>query len=160
VPTDVANSLPELAEGQPPTAPFVVKRAPWYVRFAVVMALFGCLAGMAWAFSLNQDEKQPDGKVLEVVSPPAGSKAVPGQSPVSADLIYGYEAELMIDGKPIEQKFIVERAALGQFTFTPGVGKPYERFENGPHVASVVYWPKVGSKVKDGVYFEWNFTVV
>jgi hypothetical protein len=147
------DSLPELAA--PPPRP--IKRAPWYARFAITMALFGCLAGMAWAVSMNQEPAQPKDKNLERVTPPAASEAVPAQTPVIVDVVFGFDADLTIDGVPIKRRYVKERVSLGEFVYTPGPGKPFERFENGLHTAQVIYWPKSGTKEKDGVIYQWTF---
>jgi hypothetical protein len=150
-----------VAEAVPVIDPSLVRRAPKLARFAVTMALLGCLVGMGWAFTLNQEEPQPDGTSLEEVRPPAGSKAVPGQTPVSVDLAYGFDAILSIDGVTIDRSEIVERESDGVFTFTPKETSPYfGRMENGLHSAEVIYWPKTGTREADAEIFQWTFNVV
>ncbi len=146
------NALPS---GDPDATTGVTKRAPKIARLAVTLALLGCLVGMGWAFTLNKEEPQPDGTSLEEVRPPAGSKAVPGQTPVSVNLAYGFDAFLSIDGLPVDRSLVVERAAEGVFTYNPK-----ENFKNGLHTAEVVYWPKTGTRQQDGEIFQWTFYVV
>ncbi len=159
-PPEVPHDQVLAATSVPNYHPTKIKRAPLLARFAVTMALLGCLVGMGWAFTLNQTEKQPDDVSLEEVRPPAGSKAVPGQTPVSVNLAYGFDAVLIIDGQQLARKHLVERVAEGLFTFTPGPGKPYERFENGLHTAQVIYWPKTGNQEQNGSFYQWTFYVV
>jgi hypothetical protein len=136
------------------------KRAPVVVRLAVTLALLGCLAGMAWAFSLAEEAPQPGDAAIERLTPPPASEAVPGQTPVIVDMAFNYAVKLTIDGTPIPAEQLLEEPATAVFTFTPGPGKFTERFTNGQHIAQIVYWPKDGSETDNAEVYQWAFNVV
>ena len=136
------------------------KRAPRWVRFFVTLAAVGCVIGMGWALTLHQEEQGPSDVAIELLTPPPGSEAVPGQTPVIVDLAYGYNLELTIDNASVPFQQVIEVESLGQFTFSPGPGKFTERFTNGQHIAQIVYWPKTGDRIKDGSVYQWTFNVV
>jgi hypothetical protein len=137
-----------------------VKRAPRLARFAVTLALLGCLVGMGWALSMHQETKGPDDIAIERLTPTPGAETVPGQTPIVIDMAFGYDIALNIDGKPVPVEQLIEVESLGQFTFSPGPNKFTERFTNGQHVAQLIYWPKIGTREKDGQIYQWTFAVV
>jgi hypothetical protein len=153
-PSDGASDATDVATDVAP------RQTSRLVRFAVTLALLGCLAGMAWAFSLAQPPEQPEDAAIERLTPPPGSAAVPGQTPVIIDLAYDYAVTLTIDGVPVPTGQLVEEPATAVFTFTPGPGKLTERFTNGQHIAQIVYWPKSGSETEDAEVYQWAFNVV
>ncbi len=138
----------------------IVQRAPRWVRLLVTLAAVGCVIGMFWALTLNEEEEGPTDVAIERLTPPPGSAAVPGQTPVIIDLAYGFNVELMIDDAPVPSEELIEVESLGQFTFSPGPDKFTERFTNGQHIAQIVYWPKTGDRIKDGEVYQWTFNVV
>jgi hypothetical protein len=141
-----------------PAPPAQTKRAPLLARFAVTMALMGCLVGMGWALSMHEETKGPDDIAIEKLTPPPGAETVPGQTPIIIDMAFGYDIVLSIDGRIIPKSEIVEVESLGQFTFSQ---KSYEeRLVNGVHVAQLVYWPKAGDQQRDGQLYQWSFSVV
>jgi hypothetical protein len=142
------------------TETLVERRAPRIARFAVAMALAGCLVGAGWSCTLHQSEQGPSDVVIERLTPPPAAQTVPGQTPVVIDLAYGYTMELTINGKPVPASQISEEPSTAVFSFTPGPGKFTDRFENGPHIAQIVYWPKEGSKAENAELYQWTFTVV
>jgi hypothetical protein len=150
------------ASDQEPFDPsaLVERRAPRIVRFAVTMALVGCLVGIGWSCTLHQSEKGPADVVIERLTPPPAAQTVPGQTPVVIDLAFGYTLELTINGRVVPASQLDEESATALFTFTPGPGKFTERFENGPHIAQIVYWPKEGTKADNADVYQWTFTVV
>ncbi len=152
-----AESLPAVAI---PEQGESVQRAPLWARFAVTMALMGCLVGMGWALSMHQETKGPEDIAIEKLTPPPGAETVPGQTPVIIDMAFGYDIALTIDGKLVPKDQLIEVDALGQFTFAPGPGKFTERFTNGEHLAQLTFWPKTGDRVRDGQFYQWTFAVV
>ncbi len=138
----------------------MVKKAPWWARLAVILALLGCLVGMGWALTMHQEVKGPEDIAIEKLTPPPGSETVPGQTPIIVDMAFGYDIVLMIDGKVVPKEQIDEIDSLGQFTFAPGPGRFTERFTNGQHIAQVIYWPKTGDKDRDSLIYQWAFGVV
>jgi hypothetical protein len=133
------------------------KRAPLLARFAVTMALLGCLVGMGYAFTLNKSEEGPEDVVIEKLTPLPGSETVPAQTPIIVDLEYGYDVEITVDGRPLPIGEIDEREQLAEFVYTPGEGKLFPRFENGKHVVQIIYWPKLGDKERDSEFYQWTF---
>jgi hypothetical protein len=138
----------------------IPRRASRWVRLLVTLAAVGCVIGMGWALTLHQEEPGPTDVAIERLTPPPGSEAVPGQTPVIVDLAYGFNVELTIDEAPVPAEQVIEVESLGQFTFSPGPDKFTERFTNGQHIAQIVYWPKTGDRIKDGSVYQWTFNVV
>ena len=128
------------------------------VRLAVTLAIIGCFVGMGWAFTLNKSPEVPLGTGVEGVEPAYGAAAVPGQTPVKVDLLFGYTGEIKIDDTPLPKDEVTYEKAQAILSFTPGPGKAFGRFTNGLHVAQVVFWP-VGNPA-DSKVFQWSFNVV
>ena len=128
------------------------------VRFAVMLAVIGCFVGMGWAFTLNKTPEIPLRTDVEGVEPAFGAAAVPGQTPVKVDLVFGYTGEISIDQNPLPKDEVQYEKAQAILSFSPGPGKSVSRFTNGIHVAQVVYWPLANPT--DRKVFQWSFTVV
>lgn len=120
-----------------------------------------CLVGVGWAFTLHEDtsDEALEAGAVEAVMPPPNAPVVPSQSTVSADLQFGFEAVLVVDGTeiPLDQLDVIE--AQGIVSFTPGRGKEFERFPGGGHVVRVIYWPQAGTRKADAREFSWRFNV-
>jgi hypothetical protein len=156
--TDITDStdrkLPVSANGMPIPQ---TKRAPRAVRFAVTMALVGCVIGMGWALSMHQDTKGPEDAIIERLTPGPGSETVPGQTPIIVDLAFGYDVDITLDGKAVPKDQVTEVEALGQFQIKTDPSNP---LTNALHIVQIVYWPKIGDKVKDAQVYQWSFKVV
>ncbi len=148
------RQLPVSANGMPIPQ---VQRAPGLVRFAVTMALVGCVVGMGWALSMHQDTKGPEDAVIEQLTPAPGSETVPGQTPIIIDLAFGYDVEITIDDKLVPRDKVTEVESLGQFKVDTDPSNP---LTNAPHVVQIVYWPKIGDRTRDAQVYEWRFKVV
>lgn len=97
---------------------------------------------------------------LEVESvQPAPTDVVGPQPEIRADLLSGYDAALIVDGKEIPDDQVAKIIPLGQISFRPGKGKDIDYFDAGVHSVRVVYWPDVGTRERDGKTFDWTFRV-
>jgi hypothetical protein len=116
---------------------------------------------------------------IEQITPVPGAVQVLSQAQVIVDLAEGYEGSLRIDGvefptmrmedltndavEPGEQVEIppgvVFEPGNDTLTFTPGPGIEIERFDEGEHRATVIYWP---ADRGDGAArsYSWTFTVI
>jgi hypothetical protein len=125
-------------------------------RGLLTLAIAGCLFGIGLAFSLHQDTRPPLGCAgVESLTPAVDSKAVPGQTPVIVDLPFGWTGQISINGQAVIQEIERAQAIL---RFTPGPDKEIRRFENGPNIASVTYWPI--ERETDKQTCNWKFNVV
>ncbi len=117
--------------------------------------------GFGWAFTQNRaDEVNPLPAAIQSVDPAPGSPVVPAQSTISAQLIFGYESVLSIDGVELPIDQLDHIVGQGIVSFSPGQGKEYRRFGGGGHVATVTYWPtRGGTQERDGRQFSWRFFV-
>ena len=131
-------------------------------RFGAGVVVIASLVGFGWAFTLNETPEPERGfpKAVEVLSPVPGADAVPSQSPISADLVFGYTGVLLINGVEIPLDQIDRNPAQAIISFTPGEGKEMRRLPAGRLCAGVVFWPTTGSQEVDGQsYDRWCFTV-
>ena len=133
---------------------------PWR-RFLTGVVVICSLMGFGWAFTQNKaDEEHPLPAAVEAVDPAPDSPVVPAQSTITADLVFGYDSVLSIDGVELPLDQLSYITGQGIVSFTPGEGKEYRRFPGGTHVATVTYWPDRGAtQDSDGRTFSWRFFV-
>ena len=150
-----ASNLPVPA----PTQPRAKSAFPWS-RFLTGVVVIGSLMGLGWSFTQNHaDDAHELPVAIESLSPEPGSPVVPAQSTVSADLQFGFEQILLVDGVEIPLDQLDTITAQGIVSFTPGEGQEIRRFAGGEHVATVVYWPVNSTREKDAHQFSWHFSV-
>jgi hypothetical protein len=113
---------------------------------------------MAFAFSLNEEEQPPLGCAgVESLTPAVNAKAVPGQTPVIVDLPFGWTGQLAVNGQAVTWQSIERSQAI--LTYSPGgANAEIGRFENGPNIASLTYWPQAAEDKKQTC--NWRFNVV
>lgn len=114
------------------------------------------VAAIAFGFALS-----PEGDAVslpgpvESVSPQPGD-LVPPQAAIEIDLEVGYEAQIMIDGWPINDAQFVE--ATGVYRWAPSPSHPtINSWTPGEHTVSIVWNTYTG--LPDTGSFEWTFRV-
>jgi len=107
------------------------------VFISVVLAV--AVAGFLMAFASGQDPKQPVriDPAVERVEPEPGSLAL-RQSRIGVDLLTGYTAQLLVDGRTIPDDQIERVIGLDQYWYTPGPGTETGQLAPGRHCASVI----------------------
>lgn len=92
---------------------------------------------------------------VEAISPQPGA-LVPPQAAIEIDFEVGYEAEIFVDGWPINDASFVE--ATGVYRWAPGPTHPtITEWSPGEHTVRVVYDTYTG--LPDTGSFEWTFRV-
>ncbi len=146
----------------PGTVADVVKartqRNPWRVVIVVAGLLLAANL-LIWAGLATQqgDERAPLPGAIESTVPVEGG-LTSSNSSVQVDLRDDMTGVLVIDGHEIPEDQITGTADLGVFEFRPGNDQELSRFEPGTHSATVVYWPRTGSRA-DAESFTWDFRV-
>lgn len=132
-------------------------------RFLLGLLVVGALVGVGFAFTLNEDPEEALAFPTEIESltPAPDSPVVPSQSTIAADLAFGYEAVLLLNGVelPLDQLNRKQMASLGFVSWSPGPGQEVRRLAPGRQCAGVVYWPQGGAQATDGKRYEWCFNV-
>jgi hypothetical protein len=91
---------------------------------------------------------------IEAVSPRPGDRVI-RQTGVEVDLRVGYEADLYVDGFPVDADFIEGTAA---YRWSPGPNSPVmSEWAPGEHTVRVE-WRRVSGSPEFGA-FEWSFRV-
>ena len=92
---------------------------------------------------------------LQAVHPAPGSLA-PLQAEIEVDLPNGYEAEIVVDGRPVSNASLTE--ATGVYRWSPGPDDPaVQEWAPGEHTVSVTWDTYAGHP--DPGSFEWVFRV-
>jgi hypothetical protein len=132
------------------------RRATILRRTLLTFAVAGCLFGIGLAFALHEEDRPPLGCAgVESLTPAVDAKAVPGQTPIIVDLPFGWTGQISVNGQAVNQQIERSQAIL---RFSPGPDAEIRRFENGPNIASVTYWP-VGRE-NERETCNWRFDVV
>jgi hypothetical protein len=136
------------------------ERAPLPARIAIGLLVVGCLVGVTWGFgsAKNQTAGQLP-KSIEAVSPVDNALTVPGQSTISVDMKFGFDAALVIDGVEIPRDQTVYDAGTAVLRFTPGPEKDLKLLPGGVRRVMVIYWPLSGTQEANGQIYQWTFTV-
>jgi len=116
---------------------------------------------------------------IETVSPVPDAVQVLSQTQVIVDLADGYEGRMIIDRTELDTirldeignanaepgtqvdvpPGVIYEPGNGTLTFTPGDGAPIERFGDGPHTATVLFW-----RIEEGPgaarSFSWTFETI
>lgn len=132
---------------------------------------------VVWGLSsadTSQAKQLPD--TIEILDPVRSAVGVPAQTRVFVDLAAGYTGVLIIDG--IEPEVInlddvphggdgeqatlppktIYEAGNATLTYQPSEGAPIEKFTQGQHTATVVYW-RVTESRDQASSFTWTFQV-
>jgi hypothetical protein len=145
--------------------------------FAIAIGLM--LIGWAVVRGVTGDDVSNLPDAIETVSPAPDAVQVLAQTQVIVDLAEGYEGRLTIDdvafntmrigqfmdedadpGDQVEVPAgVVFEPGNGTLTFTPGPGLDIERFDDGIHAVTVVYWT-VEDGDDDARSYSWSFNVV
>ena len=148
------------------------------IRLLVASAIIAVGATLVvWGLSsadTSQAKQLPD--TIEILDPVRSAVGVPAQTRVFVDLAAGYTGVLVIDG--IEPEVIDlddvphgengEQATLppmtiyesgnATLTYQPSEGAPIEKFAQGQHTVTVIYWPVTESRAQAST-FTWTFQV-
>jgi hypothetical protein len=136
------------------------ERAPLLARIAIGLLVVGCLVGVTWGF--GSAKNQTSGQLptsIEAVSPVDNALTVPGQSTISVDMKFGFDATLIIDGVEIPRDQTSYDPGTAVLRFTPGPDKDLKLIPGGVRRAMVVYWPVSGTRDANGQIYQWTFTV-
>lgn len=119
------------------------------------LALVG-LAAITLGILLTPEGEQVDVPgPIESVSPTPGSR-VPPQAGIEIDLEVGYEAEIVVDGWPINDASFVR--ATGVYRWSPHPNHPtITEWAPGEHTVTVTWNTYTG--LPDTGSFEWTFRV-
>jgi hypothetical protein len=123
----------------------------------IVPLLVAVLAGvLLWA---NNREGTPnaDNKIVESVSPEERSNVLQ-QSTVTIDMLSGWDASLVIDGRSIPDDQLTKVTSQGVVSFEPGPGKEFEFLEAGQNCVTATYWPVNSPEQKFNKYWCFNAT--
>ena len=152
-----------------------LNRTNLVISVGVGIGLAFILLGLGAAETGRDAQRLPD--VIESVNPGPGDEVL-RQSQVFVDLVEGYNAELIIDGIALETTRLDELSAQGNakpgsqvnipptaiydpgnftISFLPQEGAPIEKFAQGQHRATVVYWKITDDKSK-AKSFSWEFS--
>jgi hypothetical protein len=96
---------------------------------------------------------------LEAVDPVPEAQTVPAQTIIRADLEFGYEGALTLNGREIPADQTKLERSTGMLSFTPATGNDYDLLPGGVVRMTVEYWPLKGTREKDARTFNWSFTV-
>lgn len=100
----------------------------------------------------------PEGETVELPGPieavyPEPGDLVPAQTAIEIDLEIGYEAEIRVDGWPIDVEL---NEATGVYRWAPGPDSPsITEWVPGEHTVSIVW--NTYSGLPDTGSFEWSF---
>lgn len=126
-----------------------------YRLIYIGLGLLG-LAALVFGIALS-----PEGEEIELPDPveaisPAPGSLVPPQTAVEIDLKVGYEADITIDGWPINDAQFVE--ATGVYRWAPSASHPtISEWSPGEHTVTIVY--NTYSGLPDTGSLEWTFRV-
>ena len=103
----------------------------------------------------QQDTPSADPSIIESVTP-ADKSAVLQQSEVGINLQSGWDASLVINGRPIPDQQLSKVAAQSRISFQPGPGKAFEFLQAGQNCVTATYWPLASPEQRFSKY--WCFT--
>ncbi|HQV56637.1 MAG TPA: hypothetical protein PKV27_01405 [Ilumatobacteraceae bacterium] len=113
---------------------------------------------------------------IESIDPVRSAVGVPAQTRVFVDLAAGYTGVLIVDGVelPVVNIDSIGKPKAGEqvvlppetiyepgnatLTYTPTAGAPIEKFAEGQHTATVIYWKVTESRAQAST-FTWTFQV-
>lgn len=122
-----------------------------YIGLALI-----AVAAIAFGIALS-----PDGEAVTLPGPvedvsPAPGDMVPPQAILEIDLEVGYEAQITVDGWPVNDAQFVE--ATGVYRWSPSPSHPtINEWTPGEHTVTIVYNTYTG--LPDTGSFEWTFRV-
>lgn len=137
-------------------------RVPKKLRSLLVAFLVAfCLVQIGTALnSVDSSDPAKPPAAIENLDPVRGAQTVPGQSTITADLKFGYQGVLIVNGLEIPDDQVNYTRATGTLTFTPGKEKEYELLPGGEVRVVVIYWPEQGSRATDSQQYAWSFNVL
>lgn len=126
-----------------------------YRLIYIGLALIG-IAAITLGILLSPEGEQTElPGPIESVSPVPGAR-VPPQAAVEIDLEVGYEAEIVIDGWPINDATFVE--ATGVYRWAPNASHPtITEWTPGEHTVRITWNTYTG--LPDTGSFQWTFRV-
>lgn len=153
-------------------------RRPRWSLLGPSLVIASCLVAIGVAVSLAVTGRDASAlpAAIESTNPSRGARQVPAQTQVQVDLVDGYTGILVIDGIELETVNIesVQTAQPGQqvtlpattiyepgnatLTFVPSDAAAITGFEQGEHVARVIYWKIIDGR-ETARSFTWTFEV-
>ncbi len=125
-------------------------------RLVMTLIAAAAVGGLIFAFSGPSGDatlKKPTG--VEAVFPEGGDLEL-RQVMVVADLAPGYTGYLAIDDVEVPEDDLQIVPALNTVTLRPQPGSDFQRFQPGPHCATVYYRP-IGERRDNSSLFRWCF---
>jgi hypothetical protein len=152
-----SQALPTGAGPTPKSASMWKKKLPLLGSLlAVGLAFYLLLIAFSGA-EIGKKVNYPVG--LEAVDPIPEAQTVPAQTIIRADLEFGYEGALILNGREIPADQTKLEVSTGLLTFTPASGNDYALLPGSVVRMTVEYWPLKGTRKADGRAFSWSFTV-
>jgi hypothetical protein len=152
-----SHALPSGAGSTPSGGSMWKKKLPLLgTILAVGLAFYLLLIAFAGA-EIGNKVNYPEG--LEAVDPIPAAQTVPAQTIIRADLEFGYEGALILNGREIPADQTKLELSTGLLTFTPASGNDYALLPGSVVRMTVEYWPRNGTRKADGQAFSWSFTV-
>lgn len=128
------------------------------LRIVVGVLLAIALAAVVALTRLDSGGSQANDSIIESLIPGPNDKVLQ-QSPVGVDLLSGWDASLLIDGRVIPDDQLTKTLELGQISFQPGPGKELEFLPPGQNCATVTYWQRATGP-DQSFNRSWCFTVL
>ena len=128
-------------------------------RLVLSLLLASAGVGIVFAFSQTETEEPPrfSDSAVEGVYPGQNELDL-RQARVGIDLVVGYTAVLVIDGREIPEDEHERLEPLGQVFYTPGPDKATGALEPGRHCAVAIMWRLTESREQSRRY-PWCFNV-
>jgi hypothetical protein len=158
-----------------PRLPHRVDKFKLAVSFLVAAGLVLIVSGFLASRTGREAQGLPD--EIEIVNPGRGDRVL-RQTPLTVNLADGYQGVLIVDGieLPVQEIEPVNPADPGAvvnsgitdvrfdpgsntLTFQPQEGALIERFEEGQHTVTVVFWKQTESRERSFSY-TWSFQVI
>lgn len=107
----------------------------------LIGAILAALVGVSVLYFVKApgSSNEPVSAIIESISPGNGDKTLQNGQ-LSIDLLTGWDASLVIDGKPIPDDQLKKVPPQGTIVFQPGPDKVLESFPAGQNCVVMTYW--------------------
>ena len=113
---------------------------PKAVRRSIIALLLIIAASAVFGLTrLSTGPAQATSAIIESTTPGNGDQ-IQQQSPITIDLLSGWDAKLTIDGRAIPDEQLQKVKEQGIIKFQPGAGKALEYFPAGQNCVTLTYW--------------------
>ena len=108
-------------------------------RSIIALLLLVVAASVFGLTRLSSGPSQAVSAIIESTVPGNGDQ-IQQQSPITVDLLSGWDAKLTIDGRAIPDQQLQKVKEQGIIKFQPGPGKVLEYFPAGQNCVTLTYW--------------------